>query len=43
MHPYTMPSGATWRGGRTDNLFKQLDERQLTHDEQTIIQKRVRC
>ncbi|GIL69083.1 hypothetical protein Vretimale_17338 [Volvox reticuliferus] len=26
---------------RTDNLFKQLDERQLTEDEQAIIQQRV--
>ncbi|KAG2488719.1 hypothetical protein HYH03_012719 [Edaphochlamys debaryana] len=26
---------------RTDNLFKQLDERQLTEDEQNIIQQRV--
>ncbi|KAG2440637.1 hypothetical protein HYH02_010216 [Chlamydomonas schloesseri] len=26
---------------RTDNLFRQLDERQLTEDEQSIIQQRV--
>jgi uncharacterized protein with von Willebrand factor type A (vWA) domain len=28
---------------RTDNIFKQLDERSLTEAEERIIQQRVRC
>jgi hypothetical protein len=27
---------------RTENIFKQLDERSLTEDEENIIQQRVR-
>lgn len=36
------PPDACLANCRTDNLFKQLDERELTEEEQNIIQQRVR-